>query len=347
MAQFNGLKLYVGIDVHKKSWHVSIYGEYNEFKTFSQPPSSKILATYLKQHFPGGEYYAAYEAGFSGFQTYYDLTSLGIKTLVVNAADVPTTDKEKRHKSDTVDSKKLGKSLRAGTLTGIHIPSLETLQDRSVLRYRNKLIADQTRYKNRIKHFLHYHGISIPQEFDNRGWTNQFVEWLNIQAENYWALQHLITQFTQCKQHLKEVNQKLLEIAKKEKYQKRFQLIKSIPGLGNLSAIHILLELENIQRFRTNEQLASYVGLTPTRHSSGETERIGPMTPRGNKLVKKYLIEASWIVVRKDPEMMAVFAKLCHRMIKTKAIVRIARKILNRIKAVLTTERPYQINYNL
>ena len=347
MSQFKDQHIYVGIDVHKKSWQVSVYGEYNEFKTFTQPPSSKSLSKFLEKTFPGANYHAAYEAGFCGFGIYRELNSLGIETIVVNAADVPTTDKEKHQKSDSMDSRKIAKSLRAKQLDSIYVPSDETLEDRSVLRYRNKLIAEQTRCKNRIKSFLYFHNITIPLKYDNPNWSNAFITWLLEKSSQYWALEMMIIKLKQVKESLKIINKKLLEISRKDTYHTRFNLIKSIPGFGDLSSIHILLELDNIKRFSNSDQLASFVGLTPSRHSSGEKERTGPMTYRGNNHIKKYLIEASWVAIRKDPEMMLAYAKLCKRMIGTKAIVRIARKLLNRIKAVLETEQPYEINFNL
>ncbi len=347
MKQFEGQKIFVGIDVHKTSWNVSVCGEYNDFKTFTQPPKPEVLSSYLRKTFPGAKYYAAYEAGFCGFGIYKTLNSLGIKTIIVNPADIPITDKEKRQKSDSIDSRKIAKALRAKQLKCIYVPRQETLEDRSILRYRNKLIGDQTRCKNRIKSYLYFHGISIPEEFNTPNWSNTFIAWLNAVAERHWSLNLLINQLIEIKQTVNQINKKLIVISKKEIYQKQFDLIKSIPGMGSLSAIHILLEIEDIRRFSNSDQLASFVGITPTRHSSGEKDRVGPITPRGNKQLKKYLIEASWIAVRKDPEMMAVFGKLCSRMLKTKAIIRIARKLLNRIKAVLETEQPYQINFNL
>lgn len=346
MEQFTGQNIYLGLDIHKKSWTVKIYGDYNEFKGFSQPPNSNDLHKYLTRTFPGGNYFAAYEAGFSGFGIYHELNKLGIKTIVVNPADVPTTDKDKRSKSDKIDGRKLAKSLRAKQLTGIYIPSDETLNDRSILRYREKVVRDQTRCKNRIKSFLYFNNIKIPLEYDNARWSKSFISWLEEQSTKYWTLQLLITQIKETKELLKKLNRKLVEISKKEKYKKSVELLKSIPGIGNLSAIHILLEIENIRRFKSNDQLASFVGLIPTRHSSGEKDYVGRITPRGNKQIKKYLIEASWIAVRRDPELMAVYTRLCNRMISTKAIVRIARKILNRVKAVLETEQPYKVNYN-
>ena len=91
---FNGQNIYVGIDVHLKSWTVTILTETQPHKTFSQPPKPEVLAGYLEKHFPNGSYHSAYEAGFSGFWAHYRLMSLGIKNIVINPADVPTTQKE-------------------------------------------------------------------------------------------------------------------------------------------------------------------------------------------------------------------------------------------------------------
>ena len=246
MEQFEGQKIYIGIDVHKTSWSVSIYGEYNEFKTYTQPPLPEVLKNYLDRTFPGALYFAAYEAGFCGFGICNELNSLGIKTIVVNPADIPITNKEKLQKSDSVDSRKIAKSLRANQLKGIYVPRQETLKDRSILRYRNKLVGDQTRCKNRIKSFLYFHNISIPVELNTSNWNKTFINWLQNVSQQYWSLNQLVSQLIQIKELLIHTNKKLIEISKKEIYKKPFELIKSIPGIGTLGAIHILLELEDI-----------------------------------------------------------------------------------------------------
>jgi len=64
---FTGQPIYVGLDVHKNSWSVSIYSQHCEHKTFTQPPKVDKLSTYLKRTFPGATYHSVYEAGFSGF----------------------------------------------------------------------------------------------------------------------------------------------------------------------------------------------------------------------------------------------------------------------------------------
>src|SRR5690606_5559554 len=131
---FEGQSIYVGIDVHKKSWKVSIMTKDLDYKTFSAVPKADKLNSYLREHFPGADYYTAYEAGFSGFWLHRELTKLGIKSVVVNPADIPTTDKERRQKEDQRDSRKIAQTLRSGQLKSIYVLSEKAQQDRTLLR---------------------------------------------------------------------------------------------------------------------------------------------------------------------------------------------------------------------
>jgi transposase len=146
---FAGDEIYCGIDVHKKSWKVCIRNKYFEFKTFLQPPSVNILVNYLRKNFPEGNYFALYEAGFCGFSYQREFVQHGVKCMVVHAADIPTTDKEKRSKSDTIDCRKLSQRLSEGSLKPIHIPCLRQQNDRHLLK-------DQTVLTNRIKCWLFF-----------------------------------------------------------------------------------------------------------------------------------------------------------------------------------------------
>ena len=104
---FKGQKVFIGIDVHKKTWSVTTLLEVGMPKTHSQKASAKELFDFLNRHYPEAEYHAVYEAGFSGFSTYYALKEYGIECTVVNAADVPTTQYESVMKSDPIDSDKM------------------------------------------------------------------------------------------------------------------------------------------------------------------------------------------------------------------------------------------------
>ena len=98
-VDFRGQHVYVGIDIARRSWRVQILvGEFYH-KRFTQPPDPRVLAEYLRRNFPGAEYHCVYEAGYFGFWIENSFQALGIDCMVINASDVPTSNKERRHKS--------------------------------------------------------------------------------------------------------------------------------------------------------------------------------------------------------------------------------------------------------
>lgn len=175
---FKGQNIYVGIDVHLKSWTVTILTENTSHKRFTQPPKAEVLANYLKRTFPDATYYSAYEAGFSGFEAHYQLLELGIHNIVVNPADIPTTQKELYQKTDAVDSHKIARSLRAHELTPIYVLDPQTLEERSLIRMRSMMVKDMTRLKVRIKSFLYFYGIPYPPAYSKSQthWTLKFLK---------------------------------------------------------------------------------------------------------------------------------------------------------------------------
>lgn len=343
---FTGQTIYVGIDVHRKDWKVSIVLDKLVYKTFSQPPCAEVLSSYLKRHFPGADYQSVYEAGFCGFWIHEALVSLGIENIVVNPADVPTTDKERRQKTDKRDCLKLGLSLRGGILEKLHVPSRLLLEQRGLVRLRDRRVSDLVRTKNRIKAHLHFFGIGLPEVFSKCNWSNNFLSWLSgLEMESIAGkavLESLLKQLQLQRQLLKESTDQVSVLSKTPFFEKKVRLLKSIPGIGLIGAMKILTELGDMTRFIDFKHLVAYAGLIPNTNSSGEHQRVGDMTHRGNKQIKKMLIEASWVAIRNDPAMALKYQALCTRMKGQKAIIRIARKLLSRIRFVLVNEEKYK-----
>lgn len=344
---FNGQHFYVGLDVHLKSWKVSIMAEKLTLKTFSQDPRPELLHHYLVKNFPNGTYHSAYEAGFCGYWIHNKLTALGIDSIVVNPADIPTTNKEKVSKTDKRDSKKIAKCLRNGELKGIHVPSLKTLEDRCLVRTRGTLVKDLSRNKNRIKSFLYFHGIEMPEKFKQMSthWSNRFMNWLrSIELSEYSAKKSL-TLIIDESEHLRliilDATKGIRELSQSETYANHVQLLRSIPGIGILTAMIVLTEIEAISRFNNFDNLCSFIGLVPTTHSSGDKDIIGEITIRGNNFLRSAIVESAWIAARKDMVLNKSYHDYCRRMEPNKAIIRIARKLLNRIRYVLKNNQPY------
>jgi len=308
----------------------------------------KISKPYLEKHFPKGTYYSVYEAGFCGFWIHDKLQSLGVNSIVVNPADVPTTDKEKKQKTDKVDSNKLARQLRNGDLEAIYTHKRDVLEDRGLLRMRRTLVKDLTRYKNRIKSELNFFGVEIPEQFNKNQsyWSKRFLGWLNEvefqQGSGTDSFQILIEQVKTQREHLLAVNRKVRALSRNEYYKRKETLLRTIPGIGLTTAMVILTEIDDIHRFANQEKFRSYVGLTPTSHSSGDTDTHGEMINRGNKFLKSAIIESAWIAARVDPVLHMDYIGFCKRMKKNKAVVRIACKLLNRINYVLKNEVSYK-----
>lgn len=347
---FDRQSIYVGIDCHKKNWTVTILGEQYEHKTMSQNPDPDILASYLKRNFPGADYHAVYEAGFNGFYPCRQLRQLGINCNVVHAADVPTMNKEKIQKIDPVDSRKLARTLRSNEFNPIDVPEPILEADRALVRQRFRVMKDVTRTKSRVRSLLFQFNINIPERFtacQTRSWSKVYINWLKKLNLEYGSLKQTVDNYIYIgeiqRKELLSVNRQVRSLSQTDAYRDNYNLLISIPGIGFLTAMTFLVQIGDIRRFRQLDDLCEYIGLVPMMKGSGSKLYTGKMISRGRKELKIMIIEAAWEAVRKDPALMAKFNELTRRMNKNKAIIRIARKLVSRMRYVLMAQEPYKM----
>lgn len=345
---FKGKDIFAGIDAHLKSWKITIMVDGVTCKTFSQDSNAKVLDSYLRTNYPGGNYFSAYEAGFCGFAPHRDLLEYGIENIVVNPADIPTTDKEKKQKDDARDSRKIARSLHNNELEAIYIPSMDIEGLRTLVRYRKTLVKEINRYKYRTKSLLYFNGFRLPVEVESgsKHWSKYYSRWLKdlkMQTDHSkMVLDSIIETVEHLRFKLLEINRQLRSLEKEGQYSDRIFLLRTVPGIGLIMSMTIITELENIERFRNIDKLCSYVGLVPRTNSSGENEKVGNITSRSNRQLRSMLIESSWIAIRQDPALMMRYGELRQRMESNKAIIKIAKKLLSRIKHVLKNNEPYE-----
>jgi transposase len=346
---FNNVNFFVGIDTHLKNWTVTIRANGIELKTFSMNHSASELNNYLVKHYPYGSSKFAYEAGFAGFSPYRRFNELGLNCIVVNPADIPSTGKEKSVKTDPTDSRKLARELENGNLKPIYIPNISAEELRSLMRLRFRLVQNQTRLKNRIKGLLHNYGIPIPKEFSsNSRWSNNFITWLKklslSSSAGTFTLHNLIDQLIESRQHLKNVLRQLRLEARNDIIAPAISALCSVPGIAFISAMSLFTEIIDINRFSNFDKLASFVGLVPSIYSSADTQFSRGISFRHNKFLRPLIIEAAWTAVRRDPALSLKYFQLCKSMPKNKAIIRIAKKLLSRIKHVWILNQDYKFS---
>jgi transposase len=269
-----------------------------------------------------------------------------VNCLVVNAADVATNDKEKRQKNDKIDARKLCEHLQSKKVKSIYIPEQHWEHSRSLVRMRGRIVSNQTRCKNRIWHLLHFSGLSLPQGYEaGQYWSKNFIsklEAMDCQSEMLkTTLQLYIRDFLQTRALLVEITRSIRKLCRSELFKKDLDLLRSIPGIGEINGAIILFELQDITRFKRFDNLCSYVGLVPDTSDSGDTKVSKGITVRSNYDLRVALVESSWVVIRKDPAMLMKYKEYCKRMDKNKAIIRVAKHLLSRINYVLKNRKEY------
>jgi transposase len=342
---FERQPFFIGLDVHKKSWTVTIRSNQMHLKTFSMNPSSQELCRYMNKHYPGGLYHTVYEAGYCGFWIQKQLEGCGFHSIVINPADVPTTHKEKTNKRDKVDSRKLSRELENGSLRGIYIPDEFHQQLRTLCRLRYRIIQSQTRVKNRIKGILSFYGIFLPDHCELSHWSRAFIRWLQSLEFSFpmgtESLRFCIEELLGHRKRLAELIRVLRKNINQYELSQLINNICSVPGIGFVTATTLYCELIDINRFYNLDHLASYVGLVPSVAGSGDWESDRGLTFRYNQHLRYLLVEAAWIAVRKDPVLTLKFSQLTRRMTKQNAIIRIAKKLLSRVRYVWKHKERY------
>ena len=346
---FAGQVLFVGIDVHKKQWTCSVRSNRMSLgKPVVIDPSARALSSYLKRRYPGGTFQAVYEAGYSGFWPARELNEEAIATMVVNPADVPSKNKELANKTDRVDSAKLARSLENDELKGIYIPDRQAEEFRALNRYRNQLIKDQSRLKNRLKAMLAEFSYGPPAELEGRP-SKAWQAWLEgIHFETPYAqlvFSERLRQLDESRQRQARLLRQMRQMASEETEMAQvISLLQTIPGVGFLTAMLLATELIDIGRFKTADDLVAFIGLVPQVHQSDEKSYPRGLSNRRNAELRSRLIEAAWTAARKDPALTMKFGQLSQRMDRNKAIIRIAKLLVKRIRHVWKTKTPYTID---
>ena len=240
---FKGQNIYVGIDVHLKTWHVTTLTESGYKYSFAQHADAKELFDRLNKKFPEAHFMSAYEAGFCGFSAHYALTEQGIENIVVHAADIPTTGKEKAMKTDAVDSEKIAWALKRNELTGIYIKDKRYMDDTNLIRLRQRFIMDLSRQKNRTKHLLYTQGVTYPERFRNcrTHWSRNFMKWLReeveLLSEQKLSLLLLCEQVENTRKAILKVTREIRRLSTTDRYKENYDLLITVPGLGLITSM--------------------------------------------------------------------------------------------------------------
>jgi transposase len=342
--------VFAGLDVDKRSISVTFTDHQGLVKSLRMPYNVEHLVSHVRKHFPNQKVAIAYEAGPTGYGLYDGLVTQEFRCLIASPSMIPKAPGQ-RVKTNRLDSVGLSENLRGGQLKGIHVPSPLYRELRHLTQLRDTFVSEMVGMKQRIKSLLLMEGMEFPPAPAGSQWSfmvKNKLRKLPCSSTVRFKLDQLLDSL--------EFNEK--QVLKTTREIRRFcqndpelsQCIKymmSVSGIGWIVASQLLARIGDWRELKNVRQLAGFLGLVPTEHSTGERTDRGSITHTGDKRLRSKMIQASWSAIRKDGELREFFRSICHRHPRREgprvAIVAVARKLSVRISVVLMKQRPYVV----
>ena len=344
--KLKGKKVFVGIDVSKRTYSINVRSEDMMVEQFNMPADYDVLGNHLRTKYPQCDISLIYEAGFSGYGLHDYLAGQGM-TCIVTPPTTVTTEVVNKKKCDKRDASRLATNLEKGDYKKCEIPDKERREDRLISRLLEQLQKDISRVKIRIRRFFDFNDLN-GKNTSERWLASDWIAARELSEREGPVGMSLQVHFRQLDQLLasrREARRALYSIGKKERYLKSVQILSSMPGIGIFSAIRLVLEWgEDWTRFTSAGKVASYSGLISSEYSSGDKRHLGHITGQSRALIRALLIQCAWVSIRIDPVLQEKYSRIWRNSgSKKKAIVAVARKMVIRMRAIMLSGEKYEI----
>jgi transposase len=329
----------IAVDLARSKWVYVCRWHEAEQRRLSTPGALSHLQALVQDYVAQGcAVQVVYEACGFGYEiAWWVAAQPGARVLVV----APSTVEKAPGvgvKTDGLDAGGLALKAERGMLKGIYVPSREQHQHRQLSRTYEQVVRNRRREQTRLRLLLQDHGYTqAPERL--AGW-GALAAWV-AQEQAQWpgALQQcvaeLLAQRAAAEASAQRVQRALRQLGKRPAYAAVVNALAAQPGVGAFTAIRVVLELGDIERFRSGAALVNYLGLTPGEHSSGTVVRRGPVRKCGPGRLRAWLVQCAWAAVRTggDPALSATFTGLAARAGRKRAIVAVARRLALRLRA--------------
>lgn len=325
--------VFLGIDVHKRTYSVTAVSENIIVKRASMPADPEILLEFIYKFFRDASVHSVYEAGFSGFGLHRFLVDNGIDNIVVHAASIEIEARNKV-KNDRRDSEKMAFQLSYGNLKCVNVPSPQRESWRAISRLRTQFVQEKARISCRIKSFLFYFGMLSYKHTGktSRKWIKSLLALGGINEDVFYYIETSVAAWLFFDDRIKIIEKRLKEQTKKD--FKVGSVYQRSHGIGWISSRILSNELGDLSQFHSERALYSFTGLTPCEHSSGDNRRLGNISRQGNPIIRGILTEAAWKAIKIDPYWEEVFDRLVRNTgSRKKAILGIARRMIGHTRA--------------
>ncbi len=296
--------VYVGMDVHKESYTVCCYSFDKDQIEYTQKLSSdyKMILKYLeqvrKQFAEDTEFLCGYEAGCLGYSLYHQLTDHGVKCIIL----APTTMaimNGNRVKTDKRDAANVARCLAFHTYSEVHVPTEEDNSIKEYIRMRDDQKVALKKVKQQILALVLRQGKRF--EGGKTYWTIAHMKWLkslNMGGITQEALEEYLITYEYLTEKIERIDKRIEELASGEKYQEKVKKLGCLIGVKTHTALSMVVEVGNFERFAKPEKFAAFLGLVPGEDSSGDSQNRYGITKAGNSHLRRLLVESAQAYTR-------------------------------------------------
>ena len=295
--------LYIGMDVHTTNYTVCAFkiGNDNFFGETSFTPTAENIAVYLEtlryneENPKDVEFICGYEAGCLGYSLYRELKAKGIDYRIMAPSTMATSPLDSRKKNDRMDARRIAKCLAFGTYKKVYVPDEEDDAVKEYIRMRNDANVELKKVKQQITAFCTRH--SKLYDGTKHKWTKQHRAWLKtMEFENFIlreTLNEYLIRLQQLEEKLAIYDKRIKEFSETDRYKDSVKKLCCFKGIATHTALSLVTEIGDFQRFPSAQHFSSYLGLTPGEHSSGNAQHSLGITKAGNSHLRSLLIESA------------------------------------------------------
>lgn len=294
--------LKIGMDVHSTNYTLCamepVIGEEDRvFATIKVTPDYKNILLFienLKMKLGLDNKYdiqCGYEAGCLGYSLYNQLTSAGVKCVIL-APTTMLTQQGVRIKTDARDAHMIAQCLSYGGYHAVYIPTEEDDSVKEYLRMRNDHKLALKKIKQQINAFCLRHGFQYP----GTKWTQAHLKWIKkLEVKNLYkeTLDEYMASYEEQEAKIERYDKRIEEIAGREKYHEKVKKLGCFLGIKTHTALSLIVETGDFERFAKGNTYAAYLGLAPGENSSSDNINRTGITKAGNSHLRQLLIEAA------------------------------------------------------
>src|SRR5712691_11312394 len=330
---------YIGLDIHKKSISCCVRQADGTIIQESTITATRHALDEWVRRLPQ-PWTAGMEATLFTGWIYDHLVSCGAVVKVAHPAMLQAIAAGKK-KNDRVDARKIADVLRCDYFLECHMAPREIRDRRRVLRYRNLLVRQAVRMKNKVSGLLMEAGVPYQQKVHGKKY---FAELMKEQSKEMPpSLPQLLQLSRSTIETLSGMERQLMRALEQDALlAARVERLETIPGVGRVLALTWALEIGEISRFSSVKKAVSYCGLCGGEKSSGGKMERTPISKQRNKHLQTMLIEAANLAPRWNPELALVYEREKQKGNRNRATLAVARKLVAYLMAVDRKEKAFE-----